>query len=195
MAGFPLNTFTAWLRGERVPGGDALKKLCTAFGVSSDYLLGLTDDPHASLSAKAAPPAIGRPVPVVSLAAAEMYDPTLSNLCELWDGIDDTIVYVGPTTDAVFAIKIQGDSMSPVLQDGDIVAVTERLPATGNICLVKHARDGILCKRWFWRDGLVKLESINPQGRSYAWTREEFAAEHPIVWRFKVEALIYRPFK
>ena len=82
--------------------------------------------------------------------------------------------------------------MAPALLDGDIVAVSDKLPGTGDMCIVLHRTDGILCKRWFWRQGVVRLDSINPEGRSYRWTKEEFAAEQPLTWRFKVEALIYR---
>lgn len=37
--GVPLNTYTAWLRNERLPSYDAIKKICTALGVSADWLL------------------------------------------------------------------------------------------------------------------------------------------------------------
>ena len=37
--GVPLNTYTAWLRGERLPSYEAIQKICTALGVSADWLL------------------------------------------------------------------------------------------------------------------------------------------------------------
>lgn len=33
-----------WLKGESKPGYDSLKAICSAFGVSADRLLGLTND-------------------------------------------------------------------------------------------------------------------------------------------------------
>ena len=40
--GVPLNTYTNWIRSINVPKADQLEKICTVFGVSSDWLLGLS---------------------------------------------------------------------------------------------------------------------------------------------------------
>jgi transcriptional regulator with XRE-family HTH domain len=39
--GVPLNTYTNWIRSVNVPKSDQLEKVCTVFGVSADWLLGL----------------------------------------------------------------------------------------------------------------------------------------------------------
>jgi transcriptional regulator with XRE-family HTH domain len=39
--GVPLNTYTNWVRNVNVPKSDQLEKICTVFGVSADWLLGL----------------------------------------------------------------------------------------------------------------------------------------------------------
>jgi transcriptional regulator with XRE-family HTH domain len=41
--GVPLNTYTNWVRKINCPKTDQLGKICTEFGVSSDWLLGLDD--------------------------------------------------------------------------------------------------------------------------------------------------------
>lgn len=138
------------------------------------------------------PPPSPAQIPVVAMAAAAHFDPALSNLCDLWDCSEERILCACEHPDELFGIRISGDSMSPALQDGDIVAVSDRLPATGDTCITLHRTDGILCKRWYWRNGIIRLESINPDGRSYEWTKDEFTAEQPLIWRFKVEALIFR---
>ncbi len=33
-----------WLKGKAKPGYDALKKIAVTFGISADYLLGITDN-------------------------------------------------------------------------------------------------------------------------------------------------------
>jgi transcriptional regulator with XRE-family HTH domain len=43
--GVPLNTYTNWVRNVNVPKSDQLEKICTVFGVSSDWLLGLSTAP------------------------------------------------------------------------------------------------------------------------------------------------------
>jgi transcriptional regulator with XRE-family HTH domain len=37
--GIPLNTYTAWLRDERLPSYDAIQKLCSVLGVTADWIL------------------------------------------------------------------------------------------------------------------------------------------------------------
>ena len=41
--GIPLNTYTNWLLHSRRPTMDAIVSICTIMDVSSDWLLGLTD--------------------------------------------------------------------------------------------------------------------------------------------------------
>ena len=59
----PLNTFTAWLRGERLPSYEAIVSICSALGVTADWLLGLPENttntqsgaknqPHPQLSVR-----------------------------------------------------------------------------------------------------------------------------------------------
>ena len=43
--GVPLNTYTAWLRAERLPSYEAIEKMCTVLCVSADWLLGLSTAP------------------------------------------------------------------------------------------------------------------------------------------------------
>ena len=131
-------------------------------------------------------------IPVVGMASAAHFDPSLSNISDLWECSDDRIPCVCAHAEELFGIRISGDSMSPALMDGDIVAVSDRLPATGDTCIALHRTDGILCKRWYWRNGVIRLESINPDGKTYEWDKKTFTAESPLVWRFKVEALVYR---
>lgn len=41
-------TYSAWERGEKAPPANSIALICKACGVSSDYLLGLSDDPKAA---------------------------------------------------------------------------------------------------------------------------------------------------
>ncbi len=43
--GVPLNTYTAWLRSERLPSYEAIASMCTALCVSADWLVGISTDP------------------------------------------------------------------------------------------------------------------------------------------------------
>jgi len=49
--GVPLTSYTNWALRMRTPNIDILESICTQLRVSADYLLGLSDEPHASKSA------------------------------------------------------------------------------------------------------------------------------------------------
>ncbi|MCY9764808.1 helix-turn-helix domain-containing protein [Paenibacillus alvei] len=49
------STVAMWERGHRDPSSEALSQLSSFFSVSSDYLLGLTDDPTIELRAETPP--------------------------------------------------------------------------------------------------------------------------------------------
>jgi transcriptional regulator with XRE-family HTH domain len=49
LLGIPLNTYTNWTRGIRFPTADAVVKICIQLGVSSDWLLGLSNTPPKAL--------------------------------------------------------------------------------------------------------------------------------------------------
>ena len=48
LCGIPLNTYTNWVRGICEPSASAIIKLCTTFGVQSDWLLGMSDSRDGS---------------------------------------------------------------------------------------------------------------------------------------------------
>ena len=109
---------------------------------------------------------VPRRIPVVGMAAAAMYDPALSQICDLWEGSEETVPCV-LEREGIFAIRIQGDSMEPALHDGDVVAVDpNELPKTGDTAVVCLREDGLVIKRWFWRHGVIRLESLNTEGRT-----------------------------
>lgn len=137
------------------------------------------------------PVAVTRRIPVVGMAAAAMYDPAFSQICDLWDASDETVPCV-IDRDGIFALRIQGDSMEPALHDGDVVAVDPNaLPATGDVAIVCLRTEGLVIKRWHWRHGIIRLESLNPDGKTYQWTKEEVHQQGLILWRWKVLGVLW----
>lgn len=55
LLGIPLNTYTNWTRGIRFPTADAVVKICIQLGVSSDWLLGLSNEPPKALESRRDP--------------------------------------------------------------------------------------------------------------------------------------------
>ena len=140
------------------------------------------------------PVAVTRRIPVVGLAAAAMYDPALSQICDLWDASDETVPCV-IDREGIFAVRIQGDSMEPDLHDGDVVAVDPNtLPATGDTAIICLRTEGLVIKRWHWRNGIIRLESLNPSGKTYQWTKDEVHQQGLILWRWKVLGVLWHKF-
>ena len=134
---------------------------------------------------------VKREIPVVGMAAAAMYDPALSQVCDLWEGSSETVP-CAIEREGIFALRIQGDSMEPALHDGDVVAVDPNaLPATGDVAVVCLRGEGLVVKRWRWRRGVVRLESLNPEGKTYEWTKEEVFQKGLILWRWKVLGILW----
>lgn len=48
LLGVPLTSYTNWVAGISTPKAEAIVLICTKLGVSSDWLLGLTDKQQAS---------------------------------------------------------------------------------------------------------------------------------------------------
>lgn len=65
-------------KGERTPGADTLAKLAPALGTTSDYLIGLTDNPAS------------RPNPdQISLAERTLSDPELRQIVTAWPRLSE----------------------------------------------------------------------------------------------------------
>lgn len=75
----PLNTYTNYIRGVRSPTIEAVKSICTRTNVSSDWLLGLSDDRTGHLRAVADEHAPYGPSPPVC-AGCVSKDATIAQL-------------------------------------------------------------------------------------------------------------------
>jgi DNA polymerase V len=62
-----------------------------------------------------------------------------------------------------FVIRVRGDSMTPRIEDGDLILVDyAREPRPGNI-VVAAINGGVVVKKYLRREGRVVLKSLNPQ--------------------------------
>lgn len=93
-----------------------------------------------------------------------------------------------------YTLAVEDDAMFPTLHRGDVVAVLDSLPANGDICAAKHRTDGLLFRRWTFDGSSVRMDSDNPERKSYRWTAEEFARDRPLEWRGKADAIMLRTF-
>lgn len=83
-----------------------------------------------------------------------------------------------------FAVEVEGDSMSPRYEDGDIVICSPAKGWTsGDYCVVIKKDDEVLVKKVGDKDGAVILYSTNQAYDPILLNKEEIRAMHKIVWK------------
>ncbi len=113
-------------KGINIPSSTLVAKIAEALGVTTDYLLGLTDDPRPITERAGMKPLKGKIIPVFDGAAA-------GNGGKYPDG-SSPVEYIQLPEGVMgeFGVKVYGDSMMPEIVDGDIVVVDRRLEIRNN---------------------------------------------------------------
>lgn len=84
-----------------------------------------------------------------------------------------------------FALKIDGESMSPRIEHGDrVICEPSRELQNGDLCVVKVHDTETTCKFWHRYDDMVVLRSANP-----AYPEQTYKLEQ-IVWAYRVSCTI-----
>lgn len=66
-------------------------------------------------------------------------------------------------TDEIFLLKIKGNSMSPGIEDGDVVIVKKQYTADTGETIVALLEDGTTVKKYLPRDDHIVLQPTNPE--------------------------------
>lgn len=144
-------------------------------------------------------------LPILSFTEAWHFDPLFDSLDELRQNAKETVDYPlekllkltggQPLTDAqrnaLFAFRVEGNSMAPTLHDGDLLAVADSLPGSNGITLVRFP-DAIAIKRWITTDDTLELRPLEPNGTSLRWHKKDLVGKSPFFWRWKVLGLLWR---
>ena len=101
-------TIGRYIKGMREPNATNLANIAEVLGVTTDYLLGNTQEPKGK---GVSIPILGKVVAGIPIEAVE----------EILDYEEITPELAN--TGTFFALKIQGESMEPKLSDGDIVII------------------------------------------------------------------------
>lgn len=121
-----------------------------------------------------------RKVPVIGWAQA--------GAAVVWEDVVDwdNVVSVEINDPKAIAIRVKGDSMTPLISDGDLVVVSPMEdPVNERYVVAKLAGDGVVCKQYRkMADGSVELRSLNP---FYAPIVCEL---RDVVWMYPVARLI-----
>jgi repressor LexA len=143
-------TVQRWEKGEQVPGGDFLMQIARVTGVRPDWLLTGEGDMYIRLDRA---PNILRfkqdstfpkvnlvEIPLLSSVpagrTAAIFHPEHVERYVTVDNLNDS---------GAFALTVKGSSMSPKIEDGDIVVVSpQREARSGDICVVRVNEEDVL---------------------------------------------------
>ena len=151
---------TKWKNGA-IPRSTTLKKIADYFGVSVEYLLGKEDprpeEPTQDLTA----------IDHGKIHMIPLYETVSAGFGAMArdEVVDYMPICLGNATEAArtICIRVRGDSMSPTIDDGDIVQVRKQDTVdSGSIAVVLVDGDEGLVKRVEYGKGWVELQSLNP---------------------------------
>jgi repressor LexA len=146
-----------WVARKKSPSSNNIKKLAAYFNVSADYLLGLRDSEGGWLENNGAPAGGFGQVAVYgkvsagngALAANDIigYEPAEEKFAN----------------ENYFFLEVSGDSMSPKIDNGDIVLVKKQSSIDSGavaVCLVDD-EEGVV-KKVVYSNNYIELHSFNP---------------------------------
>jgi repressor LexA len=152
--------FSQW-SDDTIPRKVTQQKTAEYFGVSVDYLLGKEDispqEPMQTLTQLDAERIYS--IPLFESASAGFGSYAINEI------VDYVPLYFTNATEAAetICIRVRGDSMSPKIENGDIIQVRKQDEvANGSIAVVLLDGDEGLVKHVLYGDGWIELRSLNP---------------------------------
>ena len=176
--GVTQGALSGWENEKYEPDISSLKKMSEIFGVSIDYLLGREASPLPAQKNKII-------IPVLGYVAAGVPCDAIEEIID-YEELDPKDF--NPSYE-YFGLKIKGDSMSPKIQDGDVVIVRKQPDIEhGEVAIICINGDNATCKQIKKHpDGI----SLIPYNRAYDikfYTNKEIS-ELPITVIGKVMEL------
>lgn len=147
----PVNqtAISQWERGVTTPNPNALKRLCTIFNKSADYFLEFETEHESKRGVK---------INVLGSVAAGI---PISAIQDIID--EEEISEELASSGEFFGLIIKGDSMSPIITNGDTVIVkSQDYAENGEIAIVLVNGDEATCKKIKKTPEGVMLIPLNP---------------------------------
>ena len=148
-------------------------------GSDEARVLGDLEATYGTLSKIKLPPGVkGRYVPVLSMAEAGPLNAGHS------DAFYSYTAVFAPNVDdrSAFAIKVSGNSMEPVLSEGDFVICSPVAAiSNGEAAVVRTRSEQVFIKYWRKSGDRAVLESANPDYKPIEFPLAEIAGVWPIV--------------
>jgi repressor LexA len=165
--GVVTRTLQRWEKGDQIPDGIAITKIAKATNVTASWLLTGEGEMYVTRN---------RPDNVYPLNAAARRNirlvdlPLISSVpagkvATLFhpDYVDDYVTVDDIKDPQAFALRVKGQSMSPRVEDGDIVIVSpQQEPRNGDICVIRVNEEDTLKKVKF-EGNYIHLIPLNPE--------------------------------
>jgi len=159
-------TLQRWEKGDQIPDGISITKIARATGAQANWLLTGEGEIHAGSS---------WPANVYSLSHGPRRNVKLVDLPLISqvragklatnfhpDHVDDYITVADVKDPQAFALQVKGDSMSPKIEEGDVVIVSPRQEvSSGDICVIRVGGEDTL-KRVKFEGSYIHLIPLNP---------------------------------
>lgn len=158
--GIAQSTISRWKVSGSVPGTDTLARVSDYLGVTIDYLLYGDEQKERESSVEEFPQ-----IPVLGMVPCGVPIEAIENVIEY--------IAVLPNQSDCYGLLAKGDSMSPLIQDGDILIVrNEPVTDSNRVCIVKVNGYEATCKRVVYqKDGLMLVPA------NLAYQPQFFSAE------------------
>lgn len=182
--GIPASTFSDWKKGKSSPKRDKIEKIADFFGVNPDWLAGTSEFKTTAeilqhfdditdlfaLQSEIKNTRIGDvQIPVLGEIAAGVPIFAEENYID-YECISEHL----DTSGKHFGLRIQDDSMSPRISEGDIVIVRQQDDAeSGDIVIVLINGDSATCKKLMKYTEEIGLISFNPAYEPLTFTSKE----------------------
>lgn len=156
--GISRSSMTDWKKGRSTPKYEKRKKIADMFGVTVDYLDGVSPFPYGeeknfevcSESNTVTIPILGRVPAGIPIEAVT-------------DRIGEIEIARPRGDDKCWALKVKGDSMYPKILDGDIVIFREQQSCeNGDICVVRVNGTDATLKKVVKNGDSIILQPLNP---------------------------------
>lgn len=183
--GIPQTTYSGYELGQRDPKTQFWIDVADAYKVSTDYLLGQTDDPHGTKYQALSPletryraldPHSRKVVDAVMELEAERFAREIITPEKPKTRVIPLFIAAAGPGEPVngifeeheipyekkgeFAVKVSGDSMEPELKDGEIVLCMKRPPKNGELGVIM-VNGSLLVKQVITAGGDIYLRSLN----------------------------------
>ncbi|MBQ7096793.1 MAG: LexA family transcriptional regulator [Clostridia bacterium] len=157
--GMSKGTLSKYENNKQEPLVSVVTNLTELLDISSDYLLGRTDNPNLDFNTESHGNDNVYPIPVFNSVSAG-----LGRLAEsVPDEFVPTFLPYGASPENYIRVNVSGDSMSPLIDDGSQILV--RLQSSvenGSIAVVMVDDEDAFVKKINYGNNWIELESINP---------------------------------